>query len=322
MSAALSEAEADQPLPALFATASALFADLPALCDKKNATELQRLLALLQRCNQQVESLGLFSSNETIEDVATGDLKYLLVPHYHAETLYTSPSSGGASRSEQVAQAVQLFNAFLHRCDQYDLLASDATTPSPKTVFYEEEKGQLTPELKRQYKIQKFKRERQLAGLVAALEQRPTSSASYGGAAAGSGKDAAAADGDEADGTAAGGPGMYSEEDERRLWLMRVEGAVLTSLDHRQMLKEELQLLAHAQPSRQASGQGASSSSAGGAGAGAGESPQSLMAQLRGIAGALDSSSVGAQRQRLAQEASAGGGQGGRTGGVLPVCSV
>jgi hypothetical protein len=34
-----------------------------------------------------VESLALFSPNETVEDVPTTDLRYLMVPHLRAELL-------------------------------------------------------------------------------------------------------------------------------------------------------------------------------------------------------------------------------------------
>lgn len=36
-------------------------------------------IELLKRCDQMVSKLGLFSSNETKDDVSTSNLKYLLV---------------------------------------------------------------------------------------------------------------------------------------------------------------------------------------------------------------------------------------------------
>jgi hypothetical protein len=42
-------------------------------------------MAALRAATEGVRRLALFSSNETVDDVATGDLKYLLVPFYLAE---------------------------------------------------------------------------------------------------------------------------------------------------------------------------------------------------------------------------------------------
>lgn len=42
-------------------------------------------MAALRGAGEGVRRLALFSSNEAADDVATGDLKYLLVPFYLAE---------------------------------------------------------------------------------------------------------------------------------------------------------------------------------------------------------------------------------------------
>ena len=42
-------------------------------------------IAALRGAAEGVRRLALFSSNESADDVATGDLKYLLVPFYLAE---------------------------------------------------------------------------------------------------------------------------------------------------------------------------------------------------------------------------------------------
>lgn len=40
---------------------------------------VRKAIELLKRCDQMVSKLGLFSSNETKDDVSTSNLKYLLV---------------------------------------------------------------------------------------------------------------------------------------------------------------------------------------------------------------------------------------------------
>ena len=43
---------------------------------------MQALTVWLKRCEDLSNRLGIFSSNEEVEDIATGDLKYLLVTAY------------------------------------------------------------------------------------------------------------------------------------------------------------------------------------------------------------------------------------------------
>ncbi|KAH0772413.1 hypothetical protein KY290_009550 [Solanum tuberosum] len=40
---------------------------------------------LLRQCEEMISKLGLFSLNETIDDIITANLKYILVPYYLAE---------------------------------------------------------------------------------------------------------------------------------------------------------------------------------------------------------------------------------------------
>ncbi|OEL38125.1 PP2A regulatory subunit TAP46 [Dichanthelium oligosanthes] len=75
--------DADLPLPALFDRASRLhgLASSSAL-DQEG---IRKGVELLRRCDEMVSKLGLFSPNETKEDVSTANLKYLLVPYYLGE---------------------------------------------------------------------------------------------------------------------------------------------------------------------------------------------------------------------------------------------
>lgn len=96
------EDDADLPLPALFDRASHLHSlasssslDQVPLAPPPALGWFARLLLtrsvllgqegirkgvdLLRRCDEMVSKLGLFSSNETKEDVSTANLKYLLV---------------------------------------------------------------------------------------------------------------------------------------------------------------------------------------------------------------------------------------------------
>jgi len=74
---------ADLPLPALFDRASRLHA--LASSSALDQDGIRTGVDLLRRCDEMVSKLGLFSPNETKEDVSTANLKYLLVPYYLAE---------------------------------------------------------------------------------------------------------------------------------------------------------------------------------------------------------------------------------------------
>jgi len=56
--------------------------------NQKETQELvQFALSDLQRINNGIESLSLFSPNESLDDLATGDIVYLLVPYVISEML-------------------------------------------------------------------------------------------------------------------------------------------------------------------------------------------------------------------------------------------
>lgn len=75
------------PLSALFQRARATLKQLEAAPASDPAT--QRLVARGAECLRAaaaaVDALALFSPNEDRDDLATGDIKYLLIPFYQAE---------------------------------------------------------------------------------------------------------------------------------------------------------------------------------------------------------------------------------------------
>uniref|UniRef100_A0A0D9XNX9 PP2A regulatory subunit TAP46 n=1 Tax=Leersia perrieri TaxID=77586 RepID=A0A0D9XNX9_9ORYZ len=77
------EEDADLPLPALFEKASHLHS--LASSSSLDQEGVRKGVDLLRRCDEMVSKLGLFSSNETKDDVSTANLKYLLVPYYLGE---------------------------------------------------------------------------------------------------------------------------------------------------------------------------------------------------------------------------------------------
>ncbi|PKA57205.1 PP2A regulatory subunit TAP46 [Apostasia shenzhenica] len=73
----------EMSLPALFEQARKIHA----MASESSVVQekLKRGIEALRRCDEMVSKLGLFSSNETKDDVSTTNLKYLLIPFYLGE---------------------------------------------------------------------------------------------------------------------------------------------------------------------------------------------------------------------------------------------
>lgn len=85
------ESIAEESLPALFARAEALFhhiVDGAALEECKDHDQLAHTadaLAAFVRCSSMVRTEGIFSRNESMGDMKTEDLQYLLIEFFIAE---------------------------------------------------------------------------------------------------------------------------------------------------------------------------------------------------------------------------------------------
>jgi len=74
-----------------------------------------------KECEQLVAQLSLFSSNESLEDVATADLQYLSVEYLIADLLQRSPRP---DRETTLRHALAEYEKYLMRLDEYGLLSS------------------------------------------------------------------------------------------------------------------------------------------------------------------------------------------------------
>ncbi|KAG2453979.1 hypothetical protein HYH02_001025 [Chlamydomonas schloesseri] len=300
--------EAGLPLGVLFSRCQTVYAQQDQLVTSRDPDLIDSALTLLARTQSAVESAGIFSANEDADDLATADVKFLLVPFYIGSLLSAAPVTPGASGSAAVARlsavqrALPALGTFLHRCEQYDMLgvlgrnamdaASSGAAPDPAA--------------KRTFKVEKFKREKALGAALAGLEARRAAAAAQeredeaaaagaapgitrggvdgvavagaaaaaaaaaagGGAGAGAGSAIVAAASRGA-GAGGGSGGALDEEDERQLWKWRVELCVLRALDMQASLKQEDEMLQHV-TAREAAAPGPSGSGRpGGAGAAA-----------------------------------------------------
>lgn len=262
------------------------------------------------RATAAVDSLGLFSPNEEADDIATRDLKYLLLPFYRGELAAASRVSDPEARADALLAAASYHRAFLHSVRAYGLLGSEArtlvealeehargddegrSTSSSSSLSRlglpgRPAGGNVDPDAAslRANKIARFKREKWVMARLEALE------AERGGAECeGEGEDTEAWEG-----ACAG----HAEERERELWLLQIEQAALQAADRLKSLDQEAALLLHAAAlPREQRGGGGSAADRQRAGGGA-ALPPAMLAKLREAAGVLAGASVTARRQEL-----------------------
>jgi hypothetical protein len=157
------DATQDLPLSAAFARARQMY-------QKNNSgglstSERREAVRLLTSSQAMIESLGLFSSNEDMEDLATAYIKYLLVPFFLADILASSSSKALQERVQLVNTALCQHRTFLETCSQYQLLGSYAS------VYQREEEGlKIDHSMRREIKVAWFKQQRALNAQLQALE--------------------------------------------------------------------------------------------------------------------------------------------------------
>lgn len=161
----------DLPLLILFHRAHESFQKLQyALPGPEESNKLvQDAIACLQRAAVLVDNLALFSSNEDAEDLATGDLQYLMIPYYHAELLSTLYYDQPDARIVALKAACRLHNAFLTRLQQYGLLREAAARNIAPSLLESNETLVMDPTSLRERKIERFKLERSIHARLEAL---------------------------------------------------------------------------------------------------------------------------------------------------------
>ncbi|KAK1274812.1 PP2A regulatory subunit TAP46 [Acorus gramineus] len=211
----------DMPLPALFDQARKIHS---AASDSSVDQEtLKRAIEALHRCDEMVSKLGLFSANETKNDVSTANLKYLLVPFYLGE-LTEKVAHGDRLQVIKISQ--DRFKEFISFCEVLELVPEEETWNSRP-------QGSFTPEARRALKISRFKRQKAAESRLQEIRERKERRGRSSKAAALSTpieageEDALDDDGDE----------------EREAWLTTISLAICKAFDMMEMLKKEEEML-------------------------------------------------------------------------------
>lgn len=212
----------DLPLPSLFDQASKIH--LKATESGSNDKEsVKKGIEALENCEEMISKLGLFSSNETKEDISTTNLKYILVPFYLAEL------------TENIAQddRIQILKAsqaklkeFLSFCEAMELV------PEEELQTF----SQGTPNTfadRRALKIARYRRQIAAeAKLEKIKEQKERRFHSTKAAALSTLVEAGEEDLLDDDG-----------EEEREAWIITISLAICKAIDLLEMLKKEEEML-------------------------------------------------------------------------------
>ncbi|KAI0541574.1 TAP42-like family protein [Xylaria digitata] len=118
-----------------------------------------------EECIQIIDKIALFSTNESLEDIATSDLPYLLVLYHIAELLQKVSTSSPLDRKSILSSAREAYERFLYLLDSYSILSIQDSklfeeyTEHPASFSTISTKD---PNARRNAKIANFKAEKEL----------------------------------------------------------------------------------------------------------------------------------------------------------------
>ncbi|KAH6856642.1 TAP42-like protein [Chaetomium sp. MPI-CAGE-AT-0009] len=172
----------DEPrsLKAVFADAESkrlALSNSPFAPNSTQYTDTVSLAVKLYRdCLTLISALSIFSPNESLEDLSTSDLPFLLINFHLAEITQKLPSSSPQERKRTLSAARDAYERYLHLLDSYDLLspihkkALEQYTDAPTTFSTV---SASDPEARRNAKIANFKTEKELRTKLEYLRRRP-----------------------------------------------------------------------------------------------------------------------------------------------------
>ncbi len=128
-----------------------------------------------EECLELMSRLGIFSPNESADDIATSDLPFLLANYFLAEGIEKTPIPSPAERIRTLKSVRATYERFLHQLDNYDLLSAAQARLLERYTADPEHFSTLStsnPEARRNSKIANAKTERDLRARVAELRRQ------------------------------------------------------------------------------------------------------------------------------------------------------
>ncbi|KAE9604021.1 hypothetical protein Lal_00001769 [Lupinus albus] len=211
----------EMPLPALFDQARKIHAT--ATESGADQELLKKGCEALQRCEDMVNNLGLFSANETKEDISTTNLKYILVSFYLAEL---TEKIAHDDRIPILKASLAKLKEFISFCEAMELV------PKEELESYMQGASQSVAD-QRARKIARFKRQRAAESkLMEIKERKERRGRSTKAAALSTPVEAGEEEVLDDDG-----------EEERKAWNTTISLAISKALDLVEMLKKEEEML-------------------------------------------------------------------------------
>ncbi|XP_051138175.1 PP2A regulatory subunit TAP46 [Andrographis paniculata] len=209
------------PLPVIFEQARRIH---QSACDSSvDQDTLRKGCELLRKCEEMIGKLGLFSSNETKEDISTINLKYLLVPYFLGELM---EKITGEERIQIIKTSQAKLKEFISFCEAMELVPEEELESSARAS------GNTSADL-RARKIARFKRQKAAESkLLEIKERKERRGRSTKASALSAPVEAGEEDMDDDDG-----------EEEREAWFTTISLALCKALDLLEMLKKEEEML-------------------------------------------------------------------------------
>ncbi|GAB4826207.1 PP2A regulatory subunit tap46 [Ancistrocladus abbreviatus] len=177
----------------------------------------------LQKCEDMISKLGLFSANETKDDISTTNLKYILVPYYLGELTETIAME---DRIQILKASHAKLKEFISFCEAMELVPQEELESSRQG-------GSSSLADQRARKIGRFKRQKAAESkLVEIKERKERRGRSMKAAALSTPVEAGEDDMLDDDG-----------EEEREAWLTNISLALCKAFDLQEMLKKEEEML-------------------------------------------------------------------------------
>lgn len=170
--------DAERSLRAVFEDAESKRVSVENSYDSNSATfqdNVQSSILLYEQCLQIADRISLFSPNETLEDINTADLHYLLLNYRIADLVLRI--NDFHQRKNNVQRAQKSYERYLKQIDNYDMLSkSDAALfeqyqESPDTFSTSPSRD---PASRRDAKIRRFKEEKALKGKLEYMRKNPS----------------------------------------------------------------------------------------------------------------------------------------------------
>ncbi|KAK4043409.1 TAP42-like protein [Parachaetomium inaequale] len=172
----------DEPrsLKAVFADAESKRLALESSPFAPNSSEyadtVSSAVKLYRDCLTLIGALSIFSPNESLEDLSTTDLPFLLINFHLAEVTQKLPSSSPPERQSVLSAARDAYERYLHLLDSYDLLSPPhkklleqyIDTPTTFSTV-----SASDPDARRNAKIANFRTEKELRTKLDFLRRRP-----------------------------------------------------------------------------------------------------------------------------------------------------